>query len=122
MKPMTDKTTFYDTSISETGMNCIKFFRLTRNALGSDSDEALFTILIERNALFDSVDQLSSLLSPEYVEKMISIERKILTRLEKEREKIILHIDSISRHINSLKAYSAKFPIPSMPAFFDQTG
>jgi len=118
---MTEKTMFSDKAMLTTGMNMIEYFRLTRNALGSDSDEAFFNILIERNTLLDSVQQLSSLLSPHCKEKMISIERKILTRLEEERKKIVLDIDNISRHINSLKAYSAQFPIPSMPAFFDQT-
>jgi hypothetical protein len=53
---------------------------------------------------------------------MIFIERKILERLESERKKIIKDIDNLSRQINIAKAYSARFPIPSIPAFFDQTG
>jgi hypothetical protein len=53
---------------------------------------------------------------------MISIERKILARLEGKRKKTIKDIEKISRKINTLKAYSVRFPIPSMPVFFDQTG
>lgn len=119
---MTDETMSYNTSISAMDMTTMEFFQLTRKALDSNDDEAFFNVLIERNKMFGSIKQFSSSLSPGYIEQMISIERKIFARLEGERKKIIKDIEKISRKINTLKAYSARFPIPSMPAFFDQTG
>jgi hypothetical protein len=119
---MTGKTKVYDAPISAIDKNIMEFFQLTRNALDSDNDEAFFSILRERNVLFRLSEQLSFSLSSEYVAKMIFIERKILERLESERKKIIKDIDNLSRKINTVKAYSVRFPIPSMPAFFDQTG
>jgi len=119
---MIGETMIYDAPIGTIDKNIMEFFQLTRNALDSDNDEAFFSILRERNVLFSLSEQLSFSLSPEYVAKMIFIERKILERLESERKKIIKDIDNLSRQINIAKAYSARFPIPSIPAFFDQTG
>jgi hypothetical protein len=119
---MIGKTKVHDAPFSAIDKNIMEFFLLTRNALDSDNDEAFFTILRERNVLFNLSEQLSFSLSSEYVAKMIFIERKILERLEIERKKIIKDIDNLSRQINTVKAYSARFPIPSMPAFFDQMG
>lgn len=119
---MTKRTTFYDEPISIQDMNMMQFLHLTRNALDEDNNKVFFNLLIERNKLFGSIKQFSFSLSPEYIEQMISIERKILARLEGERKKTIKDIEKISRKINTLKAYSVRFPIPSMPAFFDQTG
>ena len=119
---MTDEAMSYNTSISAMDMNTMEFFRLTRKALDSNDDEAFFNVLIERNKMFGSLRQFSSSLSADYIKKMIFIEKKIVARLESERTKIIEDIDKISRQINTIRAYSAIFPIPSMPAFFDQTG
>lgn len=119
---MIGKTIFYDWPISVQDINMMEFLHLTRNALGTDNNKVFFNVLIERNEMFGSIKQFSSSLSPEYIEQMISIERKIFVRLEGERKKIIKDIEKISRKINTLKAYSVRFPIPSMPAFFDQTG
>jgi hypothetical protein len=46
----------------------------------------------------------------------------IIERLKTERKRMIKDIDEVSRKISTVKAYSALFPIPSMPAFFDLTG
>ncbi len=119
---MIGKTMVHDTPIYAMDKNIMEFFQLTRNALDSYNDEAFFSILRERNVLFSLTEQLSFSLSSEYVAKMFFIERKILEKLESERKKIIKDIDNLSRQINTVKAYSAVFPIPSMPAFFDQTG
>jgi hypothetical protein len=119
---VTDEAISYNTSISEIDMKTMEFFRLTREALDSNNDDAFFNVLIERNKMFGSIKQFPSSLSPEYIKKMIFIEKKIAARLENERKKIIEDIDKISQQINTLKAYSVRFPIPSMPAFFDQTG
>jgi len=119
---MTGKTKVYDAPISAIDKNIMEFFQLTRNALDSDNAEAFFSVLRERNVLFRLSEQLSFSLSSEYAAKMIFIEKKILERLKIERKKIIKDIDNLSRQINTVKAYSARFPIPSMPAFFDQTG
>jgi len=119
---MTKRTKSYDEPISIQNMNMMQFLQLTRNTLDEDNNKVLFNLLIERNKLFGSIKQFSFSLSPEYIEQMISIERKILARLESERKKTIKDIEKISRKINTLKAYSVRFPIPSMPALFDQTG
>lgn len=119
---MTKRTTFYDEPIAIQDMNMMQFLELTRNALDTDNNKVLFNVLSERNRLFGSIKKFSFSLSPEYIEQMISIERKILARLEGERKKTIKDIEKISRKINTLKAYSVRFPIPVMPAFFNQTG
>ncbi len=119
---MTDEAMSYNTSISAMDMTTMEFFQLTRKALDLNDGEAFFNALIERNKMFGSIKQFSSSLSPEYIEQMISIEKMIAAKLEKERTKIIEDIEKISRQINTIRAYSARFPIPSMPAFFDQTG
>lgn len=112
----------YDPSNDTIDFNIMEFFQLTKDALDSDNDEAFLSILRERNALLSLSGQLSSSLSSDYVAKMIFIERKILERLERERKKIIKDIDNLSRQITTVKAYSVRFPIPSIPAFFHQTG
>jgi hypothetical protein len=119
---MTGDTNVHDAPISALDKNIMEFFQLTRNALDLDNDEAFFSVLRERNVLFCLSEQLSFSLTSEYVAKMIFVERKILERLKSERKKIIKDIDNLSRQINIVKAYSARFPIPSMPVFFDQTG
>jgi hypothetical protein len=48
-----------------------EFFRLTRNALDTDNDETFLHSLIQRNALFGALEQFSSCLSQEFIEKMI---------------------------------------------------
>jgi hypothetical protein len=98
------------------------FYRLTRDALETDNEQDFFDVLSKREALCASSVQFSPSLSPERVAKMLFIERKILERLESERRKIIKDIDRLSRQMKTVKAYSAHFPFPSMPAFFDQTG
>jgi len=98
------------------------FLRLTREALDTDNGEELFIVLLEREASYSSSEQFSSSLSPEHITKMLFIERKILERLESERRKIIKDMDKLSRQMKTVRAYSAQFPFPSMPVFFNQTG
>jgi hypothetical protein len=98
------------------------FLRLTREALDTDNGEELFKVLLERETSYSSSEQFSSSLSPEHIAKMLFIERKILERLESERRKIIKDMDKLSRQMKTVRAYSAKFPFPSMPVFFNQTG
>jgi hypothetical protein len=98
------------------------FFRLTREALDTDSTETFFAILMEREALCSSFEQFSISLSPESITKMLFIEKKILKRLENERRKIMIDIDKLSRQMKIARVYSAQFPFPTMPAFFDQAG
>ena len=112
----------YERQILSRGINMKEFFRITRNALDTDNDETFLHSLIQRNALFGSLEQFSSCLSQEYIEKMIFLEEKIIERLKTERKRMIKDIDEVSRKISTVKAYSALFPIPSMPAFFDLTG
>lgn len=98
------------------------FLRLTREALDTDNGEELFKVLLEREASYSSLEQLSSSLSPEHIAKLLFIERKILERLESERRKIIKDMDKLSRQMKTVRAYSAQFPFPLMPVFFNQTG
>jgi hypothetical protein len=109
-------------SISPIDKNVEDFFRLTKEALNTDSAEVFFNVLIEREALCNLSEQFSSLLIPEHIAKMLFIERKILERLESERKKIIRDIDKLSRKMKTARAYLPRFPFPSMPAFLDQTG
>jgi len=98
------------------------FFRMTREALDTDCVETLFAILMERETLCSSFEQFSISLSPESVTKMLFIEKKILEKLESERRKIMVDIDKLSRQMKIARVYSAQFPFPTMPAFFDQAG
>jgi hypothetical protein len=98
------------------------FFRLTREALDTDSVESFFAILMERETLCSSFEQFSISLSPESVTKMLFIEKKILERLVSERRKIVVDIDKLSRQMKIARVYSSQFPFPTMPAFFDQAG
>jgi hypothetical protein len=118
---MPAKTIMHDTLISPMDKKVEDFFRLTREALDTDSAEAFFDVLMKRESLCSSSDQISSSLSPEHIAKMLFIERKILERLESERRKIIRDIDKLSRHMKTVRVYSVKFPFPIMPAFFDQS-
>jgi hypothetical protein len=103
-------------------MEVENFLRLTREALDTDNGEELFEVLLERETSYSSLEQFSSSLSPEHIAKMLFIERKILEILESERRKIIKDMDKLSRQMKTVRAYSAQFPFPSMPVFFNQTG
>lgn len=98
----------------------VEFFHLTREALSADSPEAFFNSLQKREKLLDSFEQLSLSLSPDGISRMLYIERKVLKKLESERRKIMKDIDKLARQMRTVKTYTAKFPFPSMPAFFDQ--
>jgi len=109
-----------DRSISEERVE--GFFRFAKEALAAEDVESFFNILMERNVVSGTPEQFSLILSPEIVLKMLAVEEEILERLENERRRIIADMDSLSRRMNMVKAYSPRFPFPAMPAFFDQTG
>jgi arginine decarboxylase-like protein len=119
MKNMTGKVVSEDSSQSVIDQQVELFFHLTREALNADSPEAFFDSLQKREKLVDSFEQLSASLSPDSISRMLFIERKILIKLESERRKTMKDIDKLSRQMKTLKTYTAKFPFPSMPAFFD---
>jgi hypothetical protein len=119
---MTAHTILSDESTFPEEMEVEIFLRLTREALDTDNGEELFKVLLEREASYSSSEQFSSSLSPEHIAKMLFIERKILDRLKSERRKIIKDMDKLSRQMKTVRAYSARFPFPSMPVFFNQTG
>jgi len=119
---MPDKTSIcYELNLSN-DEKVEDFFRLTREALDSDCTETFFALLMKRETLCSSFEQLSSSLSSENITKMLFIERKILEKLESERRKIMSDIEKLSRQMKTVRTYSAKFPFPTMPAFFDQAG
>jgi hypothetical protein len=122
MRNMTAHTILSDGSNLPEEMEVEIFLRLTREALDTDNGEELFKVLLERETSYSSSEQFSSSLSPEHIAKMLFIERKILERLESERRTIIKDMDKLSRQMKTVRAYSAKFPFPSMPVFFNQTG
>jgi hypothetical protein len=117
---MSSKTIIHDAPNPTMDKKVEGFFRLTREALDTDSAEDFFNALMERETLFSSSEQISASLSPEHIAKMLFIERKILERLESKKRKIIRDIDKLSRQMKTARAYSVKFPFPTMPAFFDQ--
>lgn len=117
---MSPESIIYDTSISPMDRKMEHFFRLTREALDTENTDDFFNVLMERETLCSSSEQVSSSLSPEHIAKMLFIERKILERLESERRKIIRDIEKLSRQMKTVRAYSVQFPFPAMPAFFDQ--
>jgi len=98
------------------------FFRFAREALAAEDVESFFNILIEKDVVSGTPEQFSLILRPEIVLKMLAVEEEILERLESERRKIIEDMDSLSRRMNMVKAYSPRFPFPTMHVFFDQTG
>jgi signal recognition particle GTPase len=103
-------------------MEVENFLRLTRQALDTDNAEELFKVLLERKASYSLLEQFTASLSSEHIAKMLFIERKILESLEREKRKIISDMDKLSRQMKTVRAYSAQFPFPSMPVFFNQTG
>ena len=119
---MSAHTILSDESYFPEEMEVEIFLRLTREALDTDNAEELFKVLLEREKSYISLEQFSSSLSPEHNAKMLFIERKILERLESERRTIIRDMDKLSRQMKTVRAYSAQFPFPSMPVFFNQTG
>jgi len=119
---MTAHTILSDGSNLPEEMEVEIFLRLTREALDKSNGEELFKVLLERETSYSSLEQFSFSLSPEHIAKMLFIERTILERLESERRKIIKDMDKLSRQMKTVRAYSAQFPFPSMPVFFNQTG
>lgn len=111
-----------DARVSELRCLVEEFLCLTREALDTGAGEDFFSVLMKREALGALPDHFSRSLSPENVAHMVAIERKLLERLENERRKIIADIDKLSWKMKTVKAYSARFPLPSMPALFDQAG
>jgi hypothetical protein len=119
---MTAQTILSDESNLPEEMEVEIFLRLTREALDTDNGEELFKVLLERETSYSSSEQFSSSLSTEHITKMLFIERKILERLKSERRKIIKDMDKLSLQMKTVRAYSARFPFPSIPVFFNQTG
>jgi hypothetical protein len=52
----------------------------------------------------------------------LEIERKISTRLEKERLNVLREIETLAAKKRAMHRYSPRRPFPPMPVFFDEAG
>ena len=99
------------------------FIRLSREAQKERSREKLIDLLMERRGLiFDAQTSGSRLDLPlDELKECLEREGDLLSRLEYERHKLLEQMEELSKTMNAVHKYRAKFPFPPMPVFFDTT-
>ncbi len=100
-----------------------EFVRLSREAQEERSREGLVELLMERGRLICDVQRSGRGLDLPLHELKECLEREVdlLSRLEYERRKLLAQMEDISKNMNAVRRYRAKFPFPPMPVFFDTT-
>jgi len=95
---------------------------LTLDALEADELDAFMEILLKRDALIGKIIKQEISLEPDELSYLMSLEERILERLEEERREIIHDMADVGEKKRAIKRYTPKFPFPPMPAFFDKKG
>jgi len=60
----------------------------------------------------------STVIDAEVAERFCANEMKVIERLEEERSKLLVEIDSYAQSRRAVRSYSPKFPLPPAPTFF----
>ncbi len=95
---------------------------LSSKAINENNGDKFIKYLLEREGLLGKIVGEDIQADSELILNWLSKELDILSRLEKERTKLLKEMDELSQSRKAIRQYSSKFPLPSMPAFFDKTG
>jgi len=99
-----------------------EFILLTEKALREDDPDRLIECLMERDPYIRHLLKNDPHVFGDEMEECLEREMQVLERLEQERKDIIEKIDNLSKNKKAIRMYSSKFPLPSMPIFFNITG
>ena len=94
---------------------------LGKRALEEESFDRMLVLLQARQELAESLFERP----PEVrvnLQECLETEIAILRRLESERRKLLVEMERLAAKRKAMQRYSPRFPIPSMPVFFDSTG
>lgn len=105
-----------DIEIAET------FERLTLLALGAEEADEFIQSLLERKELLSPLVRNSSQLDPAAAERLLSMEGRVVKRLEEEKKKVLLEMEQLYRSKTAINGYAPRFPLPMAPVFFNKTG
>ncbi|MGA3175354.1 MAG: hypothetical protein ABSE25_13135 [Syntrophorhabdales bacterium] len=100
-----------------------EFVRLGREALNEEIREKFIDLLMERRRVIEEARMPGSPigLPLRELEECLERELAILGRLERERRKLLKHMEDLSKNRNAAQKYRAKFPFPPLPVFFGKT-
>ena len=98
------------------------FADLSRSAAEAKESDRFIALLLERSGLINDVIDAEATFSEKEVSEWLEREKVMLARLEQEKKEVIRKMDNLSASRKAVRHYSSKFPIPSMPVFFDLAG
>ncbi|OPY00660.1 MAG: hypothetical protein A4E61_01937 [Syntrophorhabdus sp. PtaB.Bin184] len=96
----------------------IFFEGMTRAALEQEDSAAFVECLLKRQEVCERLALSSVVMEAEIAERFCANEMKVIERLEEERSKLLMEIDSYAQSRRAVRSYSPKFPLPPVPAFF----
>lgn len=96
----------------------IFFEGMTRAALEQEDSAAFVECLLKRQEVCERLALSSTMIDAKVAERFCSNEMKVIERLEEERSKLLMEIDSYAQSRRAARSYSPKFPLPPVPAFF----
>lgn len=99
-----------------------EFLSLTVKALGEEDPDRFVECLLKRESYIGSLLEDGPHVFGGEIEACLQKEREILNRLEAEKKRIVQALDDLSIKKRAFRAYSPRFPLPPMPAFFKVTG
>jgi hypothetical protein len=98
------------------------FANLTDHAVSERDIDKFIECLLEREPYAMDLINHRIELTEDEIKDFLSKEAKVLERLEGERTKLLKEMEKLTRSRKASKAYSPKFPFPSMPVFLDKNG
>jgi len=101
------------------GERDIIFFEgMTLAALEQEDGVAFIECLLKRQEVCERLALSSTVIDAEVAERFCANEMKVIERLEEERSKLLVEIDSYAQSRRAVRSYSPKFPLPPAPTFF----
>lgn len=95
---------------------------LSSKAIAEKDSEMFVKYLLEREGWLRKIVDEDIQPDETLLADWLSKELDILSRLEKERVKLLKEMDELSQNRKAVRQYSSKFPFPPMPAFLDRIG
>lgn len=93
-----------------------KFYEMTLCALEEENIDRFIEILFQRGKLFDRLKDC--VLSESQLLELFELENSLQRKFEEERKKLLIQMDELSKKRKGLLNYSASYPFPPMPFFF----
>jgi hypothetical protein len=97
------------------------FVELTNEALAEEDRDKLIESLLVREPFRSDLINHRVRLDADVARELLSKEGRVLEKLEAARAEILKEMDRLSKNRHAAKAYSSKFPFPSVPVFFDKS-